>query len=111
MTLRKAFITLCGINFFIYGLNAVYNCFIPLYLGLHFDDITVGGLLSIGPVVMMAAPLLWGMLSDKAKFKNNVLAFVVSGAAVIFFLIGLSSNLFYTAFMLAFSMFFMLPAH
>jgi MFS transporter, PPP family, 3-phenylpropionic acid transporter len=109
MTLRKAFITLCGLNFFIYGLNALYNCFIPLYLGSLFNDITVGGLLSIGPVIMMVAPLLWGVLSDKAKFKNNVLVFVVSGAAVTFFLIGLNSNLFYTAFMLAFCMFFMSP--
>ncbi len=109
MTLRKAFITLCGVNFFIYGLNAVYNCFIPLYLGMHFDEIKVGGLLSIGPVVMMAAPLLWGVLSDKAKYKNNVLAFVVCCAAVVFFLIGLNTMLLYTAFMLAFSMFFMSP--
>lgn len=109
MTLRKAFITLCGVNFFIYGLNAVYNCFIPLYLGTHFDEISVGGLLSIGPVVMMAAPLLWGVLSDKAKYKNNVLVFVVCGAAVAFFLIGLHTTLPYTAFMLAFSMFFMSP--
>lgn len=109
MSHRKAFMTLCGVNFFVYGLNALYNCFIPLYLGSRFNDITVGGLLSIGPVVMMVAPLLWGILSDKAKFKNNVLAFVVSGAAVVFFLIGLNSNLLYTAFMLAFSMFFMSP--
>lgn len=109
MTLRKAFITLCGVNFFIYGLNAVYNCFIPLYLGMHFDEIRVGGLLSIGPVVMMAAPLLWGVLSDKAKYKNNVLAFVVCGAAAAFFLTGMNTSLPYTAVMLGCSMFFMSP--
>ncbi len=109
MTLRKAFFTLCGINFLVYGLNAVYNCFLPLYLGTHFDEIKVGGLLSIGPVIMMAAPLLWGALSDKAKYKNNVLAFIICGAAVSFFLVGLNSSFPYTAFMLGCSMFFMSP--
>ncbi|MDD4774023.1 MAG: MFS transporter [Eubacteriales bacterium] len=109
MTIRKAFFTLCGVNFFIYGINAVYNCFIPLYLGGHFDEITVGGLLSIGPVVMMAAPLLWGVLSDKAKYKNNVLALIVCCAAVSFFMISLNDSLAYTAFTLALTMFFMSP--
>lgn len=109
MTPRKAFFTLCGINFFIYGLNAIYNCFIPLYLSRYFDDITVGGLLSIGPVVMMIAPLVWGVLSDKSKYKNNILAVIVGAAAVAFFAVGLNTGLVYTAFMIALSMFFMSP--
>lgn len=109
ITTRRAVISLCGINFFVYGLNAVYNCFIPLYLGRYYDEVAVGGLLSIGPVVMMFAPLIWGRVSDRAKSKNNVLAFIIACAAVVFCAVGLIHSFAYTALMLALFMFFSAP--
>lgn len=109
MTLRKAFVSLCGINFFIYGLNAIYNCFIPLYLGRHFDEIAVGTLLSIGPIVMLVSPMFWGIITDRAKTKNSVLGVIVIFAALSFFLIVFNQSFVYTALMLAVFMFFCSP--
>ena len=109
MTQRRAFLTLCGANFFVYGLNAIYNCFIPLYLDKYFDEIAVGALLSIGPVIMILSPILWGIATDRAKKKNNILMLIVAFAAVSFFALGIYRSFLWCAVMLAVFMFFSAP--
>jgi len=109
MTYKRVFFTLCGVNFFVYGLNAVYNCFMPLYLGNYFDEIAVGTLLSIGPIIMILAPILWGKVSDKAKSKNFVLILLIICASISFLLIVFNNNFIYVALMLAVFMFFSSP--
>lgn len=68
-------------NGLIYGLNALYYCFIQLYLEKFHSAVSVGILLSVGPMVAIFAPILWGMLADKSKYKNNILACAVIGSA------------------------------
>ncbi len=109
MSQRRAFFTLCGANFFIYGLNAIYNCFIPLYLDKYFDEIAVGALLSIGPVLMILSPLVWGIAADRSRRKNNVLALICGFAAVSFFILGFYQNFIWCAFFVAVFMFFSAP--
>lgn len=96
-------------NAIVYGLNALYYCFIQIYIsGCHSEEVS-GILLSIGPFVAIFAPLLWGMLADRAGSKNLVLAVSMLGSAVCYFLIGKGQSFWYLAVTLFLTMLFMAP--
>ena len=96
-------------NAIVYGLNALYYCFIQIYIsGCHSDEVS-GILLSIGPLVAIFAPLFWGMLADRAGSKNLVLAVAMLGSAVCYFLIGRGQSFWYLAVTLFLTMLFMAP--
>jgi len=93
----------------VYGLNALYYCFIQIYIRkFHAEDVT-GMLLAIGPLVSIFAPILWGNLADRARSKNAVLAVSMAGAAVFYFLLMFNQSFWYLAAMLFILMFFMSP--
>jgi len=106
---KSKMLSLGGLNGFMYGMNAVYYAFIPLYLGGIFDSVRKGQLLSIGPIVTCFALIFWGRVADISKTKNRVLAGIVGGAAVCFAVLTVQSTFLYTAIMLALLLFFMAP--
>ena len=96
-------------NGIVYGLNALYYCFIQIYVGSCHSEETSGVLLSIGPLVAIFAPIFWGLLADRSRSKNAVLAISILGSAVFYFLIGLGQSFWYLAATLFLTMFFMAP--
>ncbi|MBQ8510265.1 MAG: MFS transporter [Clostridia bacterium] len=103
----SARLSLMSANGLIYGLNALYYCFIQLYIGKYHPESVTGVLLAIGPLVSIFAPILWGIVADKAKSKNIVLAATLIGAAVFYFLLMFNQSFWYLAAMLTLLMFFM----
>lgn len=96
-------------NAIVYGLNALYYCFIQLYISGYHDDQTSGILLAIGPFVAIFAPILWGNIADRSRSKNMILAISMLGSAVFYFLLGMNHSFWYLAFMLVLTMLFMAP--
>ena len=78
-------------NFLVYGINAFYYFFMPIYLKSFHTDTEIGILLSIGPVIALFAPTFWGKIADKSKSKNNVLITIILCSAVIFFAVSLNT--------------------
>lgn len=100
---------LTAANGLIYGLNALYYCFIQLYLSKFHTPASVGVLLSVGPLIAIFAPLFWGILADRAKYKNTIMLITVLGSAICYLLLPIDNSfvwLFLTMFLL---MFFMSP--
>ena len=102
-------IALFAANGLVYGLNALYYCFIQIYLEQYHTPVNVGILLSIGPLVSIFAPLFWGMSADRARYKNSVLTLTVAGSAVFYVALMFSHNFIYLFIMLILLMFFMSP--
>ncbi len=96
-------------NGLVYSLNALYYCFIQIYITKFHPDDTAGILLAIGPLVAIFAPIFWGMLADRARSKNLVLAASVLGSAVFYCLLGVSQSFIWLAAMLFLTMLFMSP--
>ena len=96
-------------NAMIYGLTALYYSFIQIYIGNYHAEDVAGVLLAIGPFVSIFAPILWGVLADRAKSMNVVLAAAVIGSAVFYLLVGLRHDFIYLSVMLTLFMFFMSP--
>lgn len=96
-------------NALVYGLNALYYCFIQIYISQYHPDDVTGVLLAIGPFVAIFAPVFWGMAADRARSKNLILTIAVIGSAVFYFLLGLGHSFWYLAAMLTLVMFFMSP--
>lgn len=73
-------------NALVYSFNALFYCFLPLYFNDLFSPVEAGIVLSVGPAVSIAAPVFWGMLADRAKYKNTVLICTVLLSSVFFFM-------------------------
>lgn len=93
-------------NALVYGLTALYSSFMPIYIGNYHTDNITGILLAIGPLVSIFAPVIWGMIADKSKSKNVVLAVAAIGAAVFYFALMFNQSFIYLGVMLALCMFF-----
>ncbi|MBQ2765718.1 MAG: MFS transporter, partial [Clostridia bacterium] len=107
MKKRISYLSLYGANALIYGLNALYYGFLPIFLenrGRSNDEI--GYLLAAAQLVSVFAPFFWGMITDKAKYKNNILAFLILCAGVSFTSIILCNSLIYLFVMIPLVMFF-----
>lgn len=77
-----------------YMSTAVFNVFIPLYLNsLGYSRSVVGTLLALGPFAALVLHPAWGLLADRARSKNTVLAGLILGAAAAVLLFPLSSSL------------------
>ena len=87
INLSKKFSVFCLAlaNAMVYSFNALFYCFLPLYFGDKFTSLEAGVILSVGPAVSIVAPLFWGMLADRAKYKNTVLICTVLLSAICFF--------------------------
>lgn len=95
------------INACVYGASALYYCFIQIYLLKSHDTVTVGTLLSIGPIVAVVAPVFWGIWADKAKYKNIVLAVAMMGSGIAYCTVALTDNVVLLGVILAVNMWFL----
>ena len=88
MVLKTKFSVVCLAlaNALVYSFNALFYCFLPLYFNDLFSPVEAGIVLSVGPAVSIVAPVFWGMLADRAKYKNTVLICTVLLSAVFFFM-------------------------
>ena len=100
---------LSAANGLVYGFNALYYCFLQIYLEMYHPPVTAGILLSVGPLVAIIAPIFWGVQADKAKYKNNILSVTIIGSAISFFLLMVNQNFWWLFGTLLFVMFFMSP--
>lgn len=98
-------------NALVYSLLAVYYSFVPKYLCdiAEKSDGEIGIILSVGPFVGIVSMIFFGIASDRAKYKNNVLIFIISAAAVVFYMARLSASLVYLIFVFGLFMFFLSP--
>lgn len=72
-----------------YAGQAIYNTYLNLYLSsVGLSDTQIGVTVSVSTVVLLAAQMGWGLLSDRARTKNRVLMLLYGCMAV-------SSLLFY----------------
>ncbi|MFD2116583.1 MFS transporter [Paenibacillus yanchengensis] len=94
-TIRRFFL----FYIFVYGGQAIYNTFLPLYFDdIGFSTIQIGMILSIGPFVAMLAQPLWGMLSDRSTSKNKVLYILLAGTGFAMLIFPLSTSYSYVLF-------------
>lgn len=109
--MRKSisFLSILSINFLIYGFNTLFGSLLPPYFTARFSSTVAGVLLSFGPIVAIFSPMLWGVISDRAKNKNRIMMLLVLGATLFFYLIGVTLNLPLLALFLIATMFFMAP--
>jgi len=107
----KALLPFFIANALVHTLNAVYYSFIPKYLKdiAEKTDGEIGIILSVGPLVGIVSLIFFGIVSDKAKYKNNVLIVTIALCAVMFYMIRLNNSLLYLIIIFAFFMFFMSP--
>ncbi len=104
-----SFLSILLINFLIYGFNTLFGSLLPPYFTARFSPTVAGVLLSFGPVVAIFSPMLWGVVSDRARNKNHVMMLLVAGATLFFLLIGTTLQVPLLALYLIFTMFFMAP--
>lgn len=97
----------CVANFLIYGLSVLFNNITVYLKGCGYSDVQLGILLAVGPFVALVAPLFWGMMSDRARYKNNVLLIAIFCSAAAFVGIQLHVSMLYHAVMLGVVMFFL----
>jgi PPP family 3-phenylpropionic acid transporter len=107
--LRRETAAVAALNAFSYGLASLYNNFAQIYIRGYHSTATTGVLLSIGPIVAMAAPFLWGLLADRARTRKSVYLVVTAGSAVGFALLGISRSFGAAAASLLVYMFFFSP--
>ena len=105
----KVKLSFSAANGLIFALNALYFSFVPLYIAQFYAEKQLGILLSVGPFVAIFSPIIWGILTDKATYKNSVLMLTVIGAAVFYTGMSISSNFWMLFIMLFGLMFFMAP--
>lgn len=105
----RAKLSFSAANGLIFSLNALYFAFIPLYIAQFHAEQQLGILLAVGPLVAVFSPIIWGLLTDKATYKNSILMVTVIGSAIFYVAIGFSNNFWYLIFILFCLMFFMAP--
>ncbi|MCQ2432817.1 MAG: MFS transporter [Clostridia bacterium] len=96
-------------NAMVYAFNALFYCFLPIYFNDLYSSEQAGIILSIGPAVCVIAPMFWGVLADRAKYKNTVLISVILISAVFFFLLKIRLAFLPMCFLVAVVMLFMSP--
>lgn len=96
-------------NALVYSFNALFYCFLPLYFGDRFSPVEAGIVLSVGPAVSIVAPVFWGMLADRAKYKNTVLICTVLLSSVFFFSMKLDVGFLPMCLLVGVTMLFMSP--
>ncbi len=65
-----------------YSFQAIYNSYTNLYLnGIGFNQAQIGMAVSIATGTLLLIQPLWGLASDRARFKNTVLKILLLSAA------------------------------
>lgn len=85
-----------------YMANSVYSNFVPIYLNnLGFEKLALGILLSLGPLISIAAQPIWGIAGDRAKYKNTMLKVLLLGSGAVAALFPVSRSFLYLAFIIS----------
>lgn len=67
-----------------YSGQSIYNTYLNLYLSsVGLSESRIGLIVSVSTVCLLAAQLFWGMVSDRARSKNQVLQLLYAATAVI----------------------------
>ncbi|MEW5905012.1 MAG: MFS transporter [Pseudomonadota bacterium] len=86
MTDRNYHWRIAGFYFFYFAFVGMFSPYWSLYLkSLHFDAIDIAILMSLQPVMRMAAPGLWGWLADHTGKRKEVVV-VAAGLSALFYL-------------------------
>ena len=76
-------------HFLFYAVLGSYSSFLGLFLEkeLHYSGAQIGSVFSMRQLLMAAAPLLWGCLSDRIRMPRLLIAvgLAVSGASLVLF--------------------------
>lgn len=96
-------------NALVYSFNALFYCFLPLYFNDRFSPVEAGIVLSVGPAVSIVAPVFWGMLADRAKYKNTVLICTILISSIFFFLLKFGVGFLTMCILVGVTMLFMSP--
>lgn len=83
-------------NGLVYGLNGIYTI-MPLFLAEYFNNIEMGYLLAIQPLLLCIAPFFWGEITDRAKTQNIVMILVVAGAGISLCSVLFNQNFYFVA--------------
>jgi len=86
----------------IYSAASIYT-YMPKYLqqGAQLTVEQNGIIQSIGPLVAIVTPFIWGQIADRAKSRNTVWAVILCGAAFTVMLVPISKHFVYIACVLA----------
>lgn len=96
-------------NLLLYGFTGLYYCFIQLYLKnntTHSEELR-GILLAVAQGVAIFAPLFWGVMTDKARYKKTVLLIIALGVTIFYCAVPISNNFWWLLAMLCATMFFL----
>ncbi len=75
---------------------AIFNSFFPVYLSNKgYNQTDIGTLLAIGPLIILVAQPLWGITSDRARYKNDILFIITMGTALSVLLYNFSASFSY----------------
>ena len=86
MTARNYHWRIAGFYFFYFAFVGMFSPYWSLYLkSLHFDAIDIAILMSLQPVMRMAAPGLWGWLADHTGRRKEVVV-AAAGLSALFYL-------------------------
>ena len=94
-------------NAAVYASAACYYCFVQIYLSKTHSEVAVGSLLSVGQIIAVFAPVIWGIFADKSKYKNTVLCIASAGYIISYYLVMVSDSYLYLAIVISFVMFFL----
>lgn len=107
MNSKKTYIAILIANATVYALNAFYYNFIPIFLEYKGrNDSEIGYLLAAAQLVAAFAPFFWGYVTDKSKYKNNVLIFLVICSIACFTAANFGNTLLYFFIVLPLILFF-----
>ncbi len=93
---KLSFFGLFVLYILFFGASAFHGIFLPVYLDyLKFNKSTIGIILSMSYLITIVSQPLWGIICDRAKFKNHILIILLFSSAIIFILIPLYSTFWY----------------
>jgi PPP family 3-phenylpropionic acid transporter len=98
---------IAGFYFFYYAFVGMSAPYWGLYLkSLQFNPIEISVLLSAGPVMRIAAPSVWGWLSDHTGKRQLVIRFAAIGSAMVYLGLFFTTGFYGILLTLALTMFF-----
>ena len=85
---------------FIYMAISVFMTYIGLYyLELGYSSSVIGGLTAIGPITAIFVQPIWGVFSDKVKYRRTMLMVALAGSTTAAFLFRLNTAFIFVLFM------------
>ncbi|MCX7749261.1 MAG: MFS transporter [Clostridia bacterium] len=89
---------------------AIFSTFTPVFLNdMHYDQTSIGALLSVGAFVSIAAQPFWGLASDRANYKISILKILILANSISFCALAFYNNFYYALLIMAVFSFFQSP--